>query len=143
MSQLAYLATKLDSMPEGDGTVLDNSCLMFLSNMWIGRKHDNTRLPLVLAGGLGGTLQTGRTLNYLDAGEDNRKMCSLYLSIMDRMGMKAREVRRRPDAARTAIAGLTVPAHPLRARPARCLPRKPANPGGPPGFRWWPRKFLP
>ena len=51
-------------MPEGDGTVLDNSCLMFLSNMWIGRKHDNTRLPLVLAGGLGGTLKTGRTLDY-------------------------------------------------------------------------------
>ena len=42
LSQLAYLATKLDSMPEGDGTVLDNSCLMFLSNMWIGRKHDNS-----------------------------------------------------------------------------------------------------
>ncbi len=53
-------------MPEGDGTVLDNSCLMFLSNMWIGRKHDNYRLPLVLAGGLGGTLETGRTLNYLE-----------------------------------------------------------------------------
>jgi hypothetical protein len=29
-------------MPEGDGTVLDNSCLMWLSNMWIGRKHDNS-----------------------------------------------------------------------------------------------------
>ena len=88
LSQFAYLAAKLDSMPEGDGTVLDHSCLMFLSNMWVGRKHDNTRLPVVLAGGLGGTLQTGRTLNYLDAGEDNRKMCSLYLSIMDRMGMQ-------------------------------------------------------
>ena len=88
LSQLAYLATKLDGMPEGDGTVLDNSCLMFLSNMWIGRKHDNTRLPLVLAGGLGGTLQTGRTLDYLQAGDDNRKLCSLYLSIMDRMGVK-------------------------------------------------------
>jgi Protein of unknown function (DUF1552) len=88
LSQLAYLATKLDSMPEGSGTVLDNSCLMFLSNMWIGRKHDNTRLPLVLAGGLGGALQTGRTLDYLQAGDDNRKLCSLYLSIMDRMGIK-------------------------------------------------------
>lgn len=88
LSQLAYLATKLDGMPEGDGTVLDNSCLMFLSNMWIGRKHDNTRLPLVLAGGLGGTLQTGRTLDYLKAGDDNRKLCSLYLSILDRMGVK-------------------------------------------------------
>lgn len=88
LSQLAYLAAKLDSMPEGNGTVLDNSCLMFLSNMWIGRKHDNSRLPVVLAGGLGGTLQTGRTLDYLQAGDDNRKMCSLYLSIMDRMGIK-------------------------------------------------------
>jgi hypothetical protein len=88
LSQLAYLATKLDSMPEGDGTVLDNSCLMFLSNMWIGRKHDNTRLPLVLAGGLCGTLQTGRTLDYVQAGDENRKLCSLYLSIMDRMGVK-------------------------------------------------------
>jgi hypothetical protein len=88
LSQLAYLAAKLDSMAEGDGTVLDNSCLMWLSNMWIGRKHDNTRLPLVLAGGLGGTLKTGRTLNYLEAGDDNRKLCSLFLSIMDRMGVK-------------------------------------------------------
>ncbi|MBI3207369.1 MAG: DUF1552 domain-containing protein [Candidatus Solibacter usitatus] len=88
LSQLAYLATKLDSMPEGNGTVLDNSCLMFLSNMWNGRKHDNSRLPVVLAGGLGGTLQTGRTLDYLKAGDENRKMCSLYLSIMDRMGVK-------------------------------------------------------
>jgi len=88
LGQLAYLAARLDSMPEGNGTVLDNSCLMWLSNMWIGRKHDNTRLPLVLAGGLGGTLQTGRTLDYLQAGDENRKMCSLFLSIMDRMGVK-------------------------------------------------------
>lgn len=88
VSQLAYLAAKLDSMPEGEGTVLDNSCLMFLSELWIGRLHDNTRLPLVLAGSLGGTLETGRALNYLKVGDDNRKMCSLYLSIMDRMGIK-------------------------------------------------------
>jgi len=89
LSQFAYLAEKLDGMPEGEGTVLDNSCLMYLSNLWIGRTHDNSRLPLVLAGGLGGTLETGRTLNYLEAGDDNRKMCSLYLSILDRMGIVA------------------------------------------------------
>ncbi len=88
VEQYAYLASKLDSMKEGDGTVLDNTCLMFLSNMWIGRKHDNFRLPVVLAGGLGGTLETGRTLNYLKDSEDNRKMCSLYLSLMDRYGVK-------------------------------------------------------
>ncbi len=88
LSQLAYLATKLDAMPEGDGTVLDHSCLMFLSNLWNGSKHINSRLPVVLAGGLGGTLDTGRSLDYMDAGDDNRKMCSLYLGIMDRMGIK-------------------------------------------------------
>jgi hypothetical protein len=88
LSQLAYLATKLDSMPEGNGTVLDNSCLMWINNLWIGRKHDNTRLPLVLAGGLGGTLETGRTLDYTKDADDDRKMCSLYLSLMDRMGVK-------------------------------------------------------
>ena len=88
LSQLAYLAGKLDSMPEGDGTVLDHSCLMWLSNLWIGRKHDNTRLPVVLAGGLSGTIKTGRALSYLGAPEENRRMCSLYLAIMDRMGLK-------------------------------------------------------
>jgi hypothetical protein len=60
-------------MKEANGTVLDNTCLMFLSNKWIGRKHDNFRLPLVLAGGLGGTLQTRRTLNYLRDSEDDRR----------------------------------------------------------------------
>lgn len=88
LSQLAYLASRLDAMPEGEGTVLDNSCLLFLSNMWAGWKHDNMKLPVVTAGGLGGTLETGRSLDYLDAGDDNRKLCSLYLSIMDRMGVK-------------------------------------------------------
>ena len=33
-------------------------------------------------------LETGRTLNYLDSSDENRKMCSLYLSIMDRMGLE-------------------------------------------------------
>jgi hypothetical protein len=87
LSQLAYLAQKLDAMPEGEGTVLDNCCLMWLSNMWAGWKHDNMKLPVVLAGGLGGTLETGRSLDYLYAGDDDRKVCSLYLSLMDRMGV--------------------------------------------------------
>jgi hypothetical protein len=88
VSQFAYLASKLDSIPEGNGTVLDNCCLMFLSNLWIGRSHDNSRLPMVLAGGLGNTLRTGRTLDYAKAGDEQRKVCSLYLSLLDRMGIK-------------------------------------------------------
>jgi hypothetical protein len=88
LGQMAYLAKLLDAMPEGEGTVLDNSCLLWLSNMWAGWKHDNMKLPVVMVGGLGGTIKTGRSLDYLYAGDDNRKVCSLYLSIMDRMGVQ-------------------------------------------------------
>ena len=88
IEQYAYLLKKLDSMQEGDGSVLDHSCIMFLSNMWAGWKHDNMKIPVVLAGGLSGTLKTGRSLDYFNDGDDNRKACSLYLSIMDRMGVK-------------------------------------------------------
>lgn len=88
VSQLAYLAGRLDAMPEGGGTVLDNCCLLFLSNMWSGTKHDNSRLPVLLAGGLGGTLKTGRVLDYAAKGDDNRKLCGLYLSLAERMGVQ-------------------------------------------------------
>jgi hypothetical protein len=86
--QVAYLSKRLEAMPEGDGTVLDHSCILFLSNMWSGFKHDNTKLPILTVGSLDGTLQTGRVLDYLEKGDDNRKVCSLYLSLMDRMGVK-------------------------------------------------------
>jgi hypothetical protein len=88
VGQLAYLAGRLEAMPEGDRTVLDNSCLMFLSNMWSGTKHDNSKLPIVMAGSLGGALETGRVLDYSDKGDDGRKLCSMYLSLMDRMGVR-------------------------------------------------------
>jgi hypothetical protein len=87
-SQFAYLATKLDGMREGDGTVLDNSCLMFVSSMWSGSQHDSSKVPVLLAGGLGGTLRTGRSLDYLGRGDSNRKLCSLYLSLLDRMDVR-------------------------------------------------------
>src|SRR5262245_26746428 len=88
VSQLAYLAARLEAMPEGDGTVLDHSCLIFLSNLWSGSQHDSTKVPLLTVGGLGGTLETGRVLDYLDKGDDNRKLCSLYLSLLERMDAK-------------------------------------------------------
>ncbi len=87
VSQLAYLAQRLDAMQEGEGTVLDNCCLLFLSNMWSGTKHDNKKVPVLTLGGLGGKLMTGRALDYFESGDDNRKLCSLYLGIMDRMGV--------------------------------------------------------
>jgi hypothetical protein len=87
VSQLAYLAGRLDAMKEGERTVLDNSCLMFISNMWSGSKHDSSKVPLLLVGGLGGSLETGRVLNYLGKSDDDRKLCSLYLSLMVKMGV--------------------------------------------------------
>lgn len=88
VGNLAYLAGRLEAMPEGEGTVLDNTCLLFLSNMWSGERHDNTRLPVLTVGGLGGALETGRVLDYSKAGDDQRKLCSLHLSLMDRLGVE-------------------------------------------------------
>jgi hypothetical protein len=52
-----------------------------------GSAHDNSTLPILTLGNLGGTLQSGRVLNYRDKGDENRKVCSLYLSLMDKMGV--------------------------------------------------------
>jgi hypothetical protein len=91
VSQLAYLAQRLDAMKEGESSVLDNSCILWLSNMWSGTKHDNKKVPVLTIGGLGGKLKTGRALDYFESGDDNRKLCSLYLGIMDRMGVELKE----------------------------------------------------
>ncbi len=50
--------------------------------------YDNPKAPVLLAGGMGGTPQPGRSLCYMNDGDDNRKLCSLYLSLMDRYGVK-------------------------------------------------------
>ena len=88
VSQFAYLASRLDSMREGDRSVLDNSCLLFINNMWSGSKHDSTKVPLLMAGGLGETIETGRVLEFDDRSNEDRKLCSLYLSLMQRMGIQ-------------------------------------------------------
>ena len=81
VEQLAYIAKRLDGIQEGERTALDNSVLMFCSSMLNGG-HDATQLPVVLVGGGGGTIRGGRVLDYL--GKENRKMCSLFLSLLDR-----------------------------------------------------------
>lgn len=87
MQQCAYLLKRLKSIDEGERTLLDNSLLMFCSNLFDGDKHQATQMPIVLAGQAGGSLKTGRVLDYLDKGDDNRRACSLYLSLMDRLGV--------------------------------------------------------
>jgi hypothetical protein len=80
--QVAYIAAKLDKIQEGERTALDNTMLLYLSSMLHGSTHDCSQLPVILLGRGGGRMHTGRTLDYL--GKANRKMCSLYLSMMDK-----------------------------------------------------------
>jgi hypothetical protein len=88
MQQLVYIVNKMKSIKEGEQTLLDSSVLLFGSNLYDGDAHGADQMPLVLAGKAGGALQTGRILDYSDAGNDNRRACSLFLSIMDRFGVK-------------------------------------------------------
>ena len=83
--QVAYIAAKLDAVREGDRTLLDNSMVLYLSSMMTGN-HNNDQLPVVLLGRGGGKLRTGRVFDYL--GKPNRKMCSLYLSLLEKAGVR-------------------------------------------------------
>ena len=84
LQQVGYIARKMDSIREGERTLLDNSMILFCSSMLTGG-HDATKLPVILLGGAGGQIQGGRVLDYLD--KPNRKMCSLYLSMLDKCGI--------------------------------------------------------
>jgi Protein of unknown function (DUF1552) len=85
IQQLAYIAEKLDQVNEGGRTLLDNSMIMLCSSMMTGN-HNNDQLPVVMLGSGGGQIKTGRILDYL--GKPNRKMCSLYLSLMEKAGVR-------------------------------------------------------
>jgi hypothetical protein len=86
--QFTYLVERMKAIDEGGSTLLDNSVLMFASSLFDGDAHGADQLPIVLAGKAGGALQPGRILDYLDKGNDNRRACSLYLSLMDLMGVQ-------------------------------------------------------
>ncbi len=85
LSQLAYIAAKLDAIQEGERTALDNTMLLLCSSMLNGQ-HDATQLPVVILGRAGGRLESGRVLDY--QGRENRKMCSLYLSLLDKVDVR-------------------------------------------------------
>jgi len=88
LSQFAYLIDRLKKIDEGGRSLLDSSLLMCCSNLFDGDKHQADELPIVLAGRGGGSLKTGRVLDYRDQGDDNRRASSLYLSLMDRLGVR-------------------------------------------------------
>jgi hypothetical protein len=86
--QVGYVCEKLDAVKEGDRTLLDNSTVLYCSSMMTGN-HNNDQLPVVVLGKGGGRIKTGRVLDYL--GKPNRKMCSLYLSLMEKAGVRLKE----------------------------------------------------
>lgn len=87
VEQYAYLLQKLDAMPERDGTVLDNSCIMLANEQWTA--HNAPKVPLIVSGGMGGAMQTGRSLDFENS--RNKRLSSLYLTLMDRMGVPLKE----------------------------------------------------
>ena len=88
IAQFAYLTERMKRIREGEGTLLDHSMLMMVSSLFDGDAHSAEQLPILITGKGNGTLRPGRVLNYLDKPDDQRKVCSLHLSLMDRMGVQ-------------------------------------------------------
>lgn len=76
---------RLASIPEGDGTLLDQSMIVYGSAIADGNSHAHHDLPIILAGRGGGTIQTGRYLRY----PDETPLTNLYLTMLQRCGVKA------------------------------------------------------
>jgi hypothetical protein len=80
--QLGYLMDKLKSIKEGDGNLLDNSMILFGSGMSDGNRHDPKNLPILLAGGAGGNIKSGRHIK----APERTPLCNLYVSMLERLG---------------------------------------------------------
>jgi hypothetical protein len=83
--QLAYIAGRLDRIQEGERALLDNSIILYCSSMLTGN-HENNQLPVVLLGRGAARFAQASVLDF--SGRPNRKMCSLYLSLMDKAGVR-------------------------------------------------------
>lgn len=85
VQQLSYLLQRMQSIQEGEGTLLDNSMIVYGSGISDGNRHNNENLPVLLAGGGAGTLETGRHVRY----DYETPMCNLFMSMLERMNVKA------------------------------------------------------
>jgi len=85
VSLLAHLLGKLQSIPDGDGTLLDHSMVLYGSAMSDGNQHNHRPLPIVLAGGASGALKGGR---HIRSAKDTT-MSNLLLAMLDKLGTPA------------------------------------------------------
>lgn len=83
VQQYRYFIDKLASIPEGEGTLLDNTAVVFFSDMSFANSHSPNNLPIILAGGLGGTLRTGQ---YLQLSEQ-RPFADLLITLANALGI--------------------------------------------------------
>jgi hypothetical protein len=81
---LTYFLTKLQAARDGDGSLLDQSLIMYGGGMGDGNLHRHSDLPCLLIGGLGGRFKTGRHLAY----PENTPMANLLLTILDKAGVR-------------------------------------------------------
>jgi hypothetical protein len=81
---LAYLLEKLDALPDGDGSLLDHSMILYGSGMSDGNEHNHNPLPVLLAGRAGGALQGGRHLRHAP----DTTMSNLLLAMLHKLGIE-------------------------------------------------------
>ena len=81
--QFAYLVNKLKSTPDGDGTLLDHSMILYGSSISDGNQHTHTELPLVLVGGASGQIKGNRVV----VAPKETPMNNLLLSMLDKVGV--------------------------------------------------------
>jgi hypothetical protein len=79
----AKFLTKLAAMPDGDGSVLDHSILLYGSNMSNSNQHDEFPLPTLVVGGGCGKLKGGQHVKY----EDKTPLANLHLTLLERAGI--------------------------------------------------------
>jgi len=89
VEQFAYFLKRMRGVPEGDGTLLDHSMILYGSALSDPDRHNHENLPVVLAGRGNGTIKTGRHVKYNNAFRTKREvpLSNLLLSMLDRMGV--------------------------------------------------------
>jgi hypothetical protein len=87
-TQFAYFLGKLKSIPEGEGTLLDNCMIVYGSGIGDGNAHNHDNLPVLFAGGGGGDIQSGRHVRY----EKETPMTNLYVSMLGKMGIPVERI---------------------------------------------------
>ena len=84
----AYFLKKLKSTPDGDGSLLDHSMIVYGSGLSDGNRHSHEDLPVLLAGRGDGSLKPGRHIVY----SSGTPITNLYLALLDRAGVHPEKI---------------------------------------------------